>query len=35
MKNEERWETFIDAFSSRHSRLRALQEELRKGKLIE
>lgn len=34
-KNEERWETFITAFASRNSRLRALQEELRKGKLIE
>lgn len=33
-KDEERWETFIAAFASRHSRLRALQEELRKGKLI-
>lgn len=34
MKDEERWEAYIDAFSTRHSRLRALQEELRKGKLI-
>jgi len=34
LKREERWEQFIDAFTSRHSRLRALQEELRKGKLI-
>ncbi|MGO4348873.1 hypothetical protein AB4Z45_25625 [Paenibacillus sp. MCAF9] len=33
-KDEERWETFIAAFASSHSRLRALQEELRKGKLI-
>ncbi|OME82262.1 hypothetical protein BK120_16540 [Paenibacillus sp. FSL A5-0031] len=33
-KDEERWETFITAFASNHSRLRALQEELRKGKLI-
>jgi len=33
-KDEERWETFIAAFAARHSRLRALQEELRKGKLI-
>jgi hypothetical protein len=34
LKQEERWEVFIDAFTTRHSRLRALQEELRKGKLI-
>lgn len=34
MKQEERWEEFITTFASRHSRLRALQEELRKGKLI-
>lgn len=34
LKREERWEEFIIVFSSRHSRLRALQEELRKGKLI-
>ncbi|GIP30498.1 hypothetical protein J23TS9_56280 [Paenibacillus sp. J23TS9] len=34
MKQEERWEQFITVFASRHSRLRALQEELRKGKLI-
>ncbi|OBZ11355.1 hypothetical protein [Bacillus sp. FJAT-26390] len=34
MKNEERWETYITAFAARNSRLRALQEELRKGKLI-
>lgn len=34
MKQEERWETFLRAFTIRHSRLRALQEELRKGKLI-
>ncbi|HEY4392320.1 MAG TPA: SWIM zinc finger family protein [Paenibacillus sp.] len=34
LKQEERWEQFITAFASRHSRLRALQEELRKGKLI-
>lgn len=34
LKREERWEQFLDAFTSRHSRLRALQEELRKGKLI-
>jgi len=34
MKQEERWESFLNAFTVRHSRLRALQEELRKGKLI-
>ncbi|MCJ8014542.1 SWIM zinc finger family protein [Paenibacillus sp. KQZ6P-2] len=34
MKQQERWEHFITAFTSRNSRLRALQEELRKGKLI-
>ncbi|EFM10454.1 zinc finger SWIM domain protein [Paenibacillus curdlanolyticus YK9] len=35
LKQETRWEQFITAFSDRHSRLRALQEELRKGKLLE
>ncbi|WP_017814938.1 hypothetical protein [Paenibacillus shenyangensis] len=34
LKQEERWEQFIEQFTGRHSRLRALQEELRKGKLI-
>ncbi|WP_342410343.1 SWIM zinc finger family protein [Paenibacillus sp. FSL R10-2778] len=34
LKQEERWEEFLTAFAIRHSRLRALQEELRKGKLI-
>lgn len=34
LKRDERWEQFLDGFTSRHSRLRALQEELRKGKLI-
>ncbi|NIK78276.1 hypothetical protein FHS15_003414 [Paenibacillus castaneae] len=34
LKNDEQWDVFITAFASRHSRLRALQEELRKGKLI-
>ncbi|WP_068700819.1 SWIM zinc finger family protein [Paenibacillus yonginensis] len=34
LKQSERWELFITAFAVRHSRLRALQEELRKGKLI-
>lgn len=33
-KQEARWEQFFEGFSARHSRLRALQEELRKGKLI-
>ncbi|MNT90218.1 hypothetical protein D3C72_2310820 [compost metagenome] len=34
LKREERWEEFLEVFTSRNSRLRALQEELRKGKLI-
>ncbi|WP_051318536.1 SWIM zinc finger family protein [Cohnella thermotolerans] len=34
IKQEERWERFFASFVGRHSRLRALQEELRKGKLI-
>ncbi|WP_263559763.1 SWIM zinc finger family protein [Paenibacillus polymyxa] len=34
MKQETRWELFFMTFTSRHSRLRALQEELRKGKLL-
>jgi hypothetical protein len=34
LKKGERWEQFIVAFSSRNSRLRALQEELRKGGLL-
>ncbi|WP_342553806.1 SWIM zinc finger family protein [Paenibacillus sp. FSL R7-0652] len=34
MKREEPWEHFITALAVRNSRLRALQEELRKGKLI-
>lgn len=34
MKREERWEQFMAAFVSRNSRLRALQEELRKGGLL-
>ncbi|WP_342419282.1 SWIM zinc finger family protein [Paenibacillus sp. FSL H8-0168] len=34
MKQESRWELFFTTFTSRHSRLRALQEELRKGKLL-
>ncbi|MFC3749436.1 SWIM zinc finger domain-containing protein [Paenibacillus sp. GCM10012306] len=34
MKQEERWELYMHSFSVRNSRLRALQEELRKGKLI-
>lgn len=34
MKQEPRWELFFTSFTSRHSRLRALQEELRKGKLL-
>ncbi|SFI78274.1 hypothetical protein SAMN02799624_02161 [Paenibacillus sp. UNC496MF] len=34
LKRGERWEQFIAAFASRNSRLRALQEELRKGGLL-
>ncbi|GMK37259.1 hypothetical protein PCCS19_03120 [Paenibacillus sp. CCS19] len=34
LKKGERWEQFIDMFASRNSRLRALQEELRKGGLL-
>ncbi|WP_410513145.1 SWIM zinc finger family protein [Paenibacillus sp. BR2-3] len=34
MKQEERWASFLNVFTVRHSRLRALQEELRKGKMI-
>lgn len=35
MKQEPRWEQFLTAFTFRNSRLRALQEELRKGKLLQ
>ncbi|SEO34024.1 SWIM zinc finger domain-containing protein [Paenibacillus sp. OV219] len=35
LKQEPRWEHFITAFAARHSRLRALQEELRKGGLLQ
>ncbi|MFD0696172.1 SWIM zinc finger domain-containing protein [Paenibacillus sp. GCM10027628] len=35
MKQTDRWERFFDGFMERHSRLRALQEELKKGKLLE
>lgn len=34
LKREERWEQFFAAFAGRNSRLRALQEELRKGGLL-
>jgi len=34
LKREPRWDDFLAAFAGRHSRLRALQEELRKGKLL-
>ncbi|NMO96454.1 SWIM zinc finger family protein [Paenibacillus lemnae] len=34
LKQTERWNAFMDTFAERHSRLRALQEELRRGKLI-
>ncbi|MDD9268885.1 SWIM zinc finger domain-containing protein [Paenibacillus sp. GCM10023248] len=35
LKQPERWAAFLDGFADRHSRLRALQEELKKGKLLE
>ncbi|WP_238996679.1 SWIM zinc finger family protein [Paenibacillus pinistramenti] len=34
LKQDERWALFLGVFAARHSRLRALQEELRKGNLI-
>lgn len=34
LKRQERWDLFISALSVRHSRLRAFQEELRRGKLL-
>jgi hypothetical protein len=34
LKQEQRWDQYMEAFVARYSRLRALQEELRKGKLI-
>ncbi|SEU23418.1 SWIM zinc finger domain-containing protein [Paenibacillus sp. NFR01] len=33
LKREEWWEHYLSGFSAKHSRLRALQEELQKGKL--
>ncbi|SFL38641.1 hypothetical protein SAMN03159341_105393 [Paenibacillus sp. 1_12] len=35
MKQLERWDRFLTRFMERHSRLRALQEEIKKGKLLE
>jgi hypothetical protein len=35
LKQTERWTRFLAEFTERHSRLRALQEEMRKGKLLE
>jgi hypothetical protein len=35
MKQVERWDRFFTGFIERHSRLRALQEEIKKGKLLE
>jgi len=35
MKQNDRWDRFIAGFAERYSRLRALQEELKKGKLLE
>ncbi|MFC5469262.1 SWIM zinc finger domain-containing protein [Cohnella suwonensis] len=34
LKQERRWELFLEGFASRNSRLRALQEELKKGNLL-
>ncbi|MDO7908184.1 hypothetical protein Q5741_17410 [Paenibacillus sp. JX-17] len=34
LKQQERWDAYIEGFAVRHSRLRALQEEIRKGKLL-
>lgn len=34
LKRQERWDLFITGLSVRHSRLRAFQEELRRGKLL-
>ncbi|MFC5404431.1 SWIM zinc finger family protein [Cohnella soli] len=34
LKQEQRWELFLDGFVSRNSRLRALQEEIKKGNLL-
>ncbi|NGZ77256.1 hypothetical protein [Saccharibacillus alkalitolerans] len=34
MKREERWDFFMESFNARYGRLRALQEELKKGKLM-
>ncbi len=34
LKREQQWDAYMDSFARRHSRLRALQEELRKGGLI-
>ncbi|MEJ8305855.1 hypothetical protein [Saccharibacillus sacchari] len=34
LKREERWDVFMASFNARYGRLRALQEELKKGKLM-
>ncbi|GGO04674.1 hypothetical protein [Saccharibacillus kuerlensis] len=34
MKREDRWEVFMESFNAKYGRLRALQEELKKGKLM-
>ncbi|WP_172196112.1 SWIM zinc finger family protein [Saccharibacillus qingshengii] len=34
MKREDRWNAFMESFNARYGRLRALQEELKKGKLM-
>lgn len=33
-KRTDRWEQFLESFTGKHNRLRALQEEMRKGRLI-
>ncbi|MFC0216577.1 SWIM zinc finger domain-containing protein [Paenibacillus chartarius] len=35
MKQTERWQRYLTGFTERYGRLRALQEEMRKGKLLE
>lgn len=34
LKQEQRWTDYLEVFTARHSRLRALQEEMRKGSLL-
>jgi uncharacterized Zn finger protein len=35
LKEQDRWQLYIGQLAERHSRLRAFQEELRRGKLIQ